>query len=509
MTPDQEFDYFARQTNPDLSRRTFLSWAGRMGLGSAVAATGAATVGGGLLSACSHRGPQVLPPEPPLPDTIKVGVIAPFTGIGAFVGDIVDRSLKAAEQEINSKGGIGGRKVQVILRDTGQDPAKGPSSYDELSKMDGMAGILWCAGLGFDATYAAIRDDKYPIMAVFNDLQTSGKLYPNGDTPGRSVFQFFIPQDLHIDVLAEYAVKDRGYKTASLLNEKLLDTTGGARKSFEASCKKWGLENVGIEDYGVLDVDFGAQLGRLEKKKPHCLFVSGPLSKTTATLVKQLYQRGSDYIDRPAAMSTKRWRPHIFGAPGASGDKSWVELADADQPGAAKVGTLTVWHVGGLVYLPTFSISKWVKQYTGKDVTGGEESPADALATLLYGVKAAGTLDRERLVEAIETMGNIKFSSIEFGFTPDRHLSKTRDDLTLVTMERKRGPEKTDPAYELGQEWTSGAIPFPASPTQLVRPTLAANLRAHPDVMKLIMDGKWGTHCTVDGARLVPDCELH
>ena len=43
----------------------------------------------------------------------------------------------------------------------------------------------------------------------------------------------------------------------------------------------------------------------------------------------------------------------------------------------------------------------------------------------------------------------------------------------------------------------------------MVRPTLAANLRAHPDVMKLIMDGKWGTHCTVDGARLVPDCELH
>ena len=92
----------------------------------------------------------------------------------------------------------------------------------------------------------------------------SARALAHGDTPGRSVFQFFIPQDLHIDVLAEYAVKDRGYKTASLLNEKLLDTTGDARKSFEASCKKWGLENVGIEDYGVLDVDFGAQLGRLE-----------------------------------------------------------------------------------------------------------------------------------------------------------------------------------------------------------------------------------------------------
>ena len=47
-------------------------------------------------------------------------------------------------------------------------------------------------------------------------------------------------------------------------------------------------------------------------------------------------------------------------------------------------------------------------------------------------------------------------------FTKDRHLSKTEDDLIVVTLERKAGPAATDPSYQLGHEWSTPFARFPA-----------------------------------------------
>src|ERR1043165_1219417 len=106
---------------PDLSRRDFVKWAGTVGFvtmstlalsscgsgsdknktGTGTTKQGGFTGGGG--------------------DTPKVGVIAPFSGVGAYVGRIVNNSLDAAVAQINATGGVGGRKVEVIKRDTGTD----------------------------------------------------------------------------------------------------------------------------------------------------------------------------------------------------------------------------------------------------------------------------------------------------------------------------------------------------------------------------------------------------
>ena len=198
----------------------------------------------------------------------------------------------------------------------------------------------------------------------------------------------------------------------------------------------------------------------------------------------------------------------MFGSPGGTGDKSWVALAGD----AAKVGTATAWHVGGLIGLPTFAVGQWMRKYLGKEPTGGEESPADGLATLLHGIRKAGTTDRAKVVSAIETMGRIQFASIEFGFDRNRHLAKTHDDVIVVAMERGSGPARTDPSYELGQEWKAGGAfaHTDAGPVHLVRPTLEANKRAHPDVMAMVLKEGYGTQCTkhADGT-LGKECKIH
>ncbi|MCZ7527907.1 MAG: hypothetical protein M5U14_16920 [Acidimicrobiia bacterium] len=203
-----------------------------------------------------------------------------------------------------------------------------------------------------------------------------------------------------------------------------------------------------------------------------------------------------------------------MGWPGGTGEKKWAELAGD----AAKTGSLTTWHMGGLIGLPTFPIRTWMQDYLGIPATGGEESPANGLWALVEAVRRAGTTDREAVVTALEGL-TTTFAGLEYGFEPDRHLAITEDQLVLITLERHTGPAETDPPYQLGREWEEVWLPaFPdyVGPTHLVRPTLEANRRAFPDTVTEILEGGWGTLCTVDppdatgeDIELTSDCKVH
>ena len=503
MTADQSRDDHEREEELiELSRRRFLKFAGIGGV--------AASLGATLLTACAKGNSSSSSSAANIGVTgqgsIKIGVTAPYSGLAAFAGVIVNNSLNAAVQQLNATGGIGGRKIELLLRDTGIDPQNGPKAYTELSNTPGVVGILWC-GAGLDQALPQIKRDGFPVIAVFADLFSAGHLYPEGQESGRSVFQLIIPGDFATDTLGDYAKNDRGYSSAALLADTTTDPDGLVPKFYKKAMEKWGLTNKGIETFTLTDSDYGPQLQRIKAARPESLWVWG-LTPNTAGIIKQLASLDASYVDTPTARNTAGgWHPHIIGSPGATGDKSWVELAGA----AAKVGTVTAWHVGGLISLPQFAIAGWMKKYLNKQPTGGEESPADGLATLLEGIKKAGSTDRAKIVEGIETMGPIKFASIPFSFSPTRHINKTRDEMIIVTMERGgSGPAKTDPPYQLGKEWKEAFGTTAAGPTHLVRPTLAANKRAHPDVMDVVIKQGYGTQCTkhADGT-LGKECKIH
>lgn len=473
----------------EVSRRQVLRWGMIAGLGAAA--------GGPLLAACSSgssgKGAGAS-------DTIKVGVIAPFSGIGSFVGTITKNSLDAALAQVNSSGGVGGRKVELVLRDAGQELTAGVKAYQEFSGDPHVAGVLWCGGLGFDESRNLIRRDQMPSMAVFDDPASSNDLYPAVDE--RSIFQFGVPERVAMKVLCKYLGTDRGYTHVGLLFDSTISE--GVKTYFTDAAPQFGITPTGIADFSVFASEFGPQLQRLKDAHPQALLVWG-LAANTAGVVKQLDELGAAYVDTPTAKGPV-WHPQIIGAPTGTGDKSFADLAST----SAKVGTLTAWHLGGLVYLPTFAIGQWMKKYQSKTATGGEELPADGLGTLVQAIKTGGSTDHRRMVNTIETMGRFKFASVEFGFTAQNHLARTEDEVIIVALERSSGPAPTDPAYQLGREWKDVFPPGYAGPTQLVRPTLDANRRAHPDVVDQVLREGWGTQCTrhPDGT-LGAECKIH
>jgi ABC-type branched-subunit amino acid transport system substrate-binding protein len=511
----------------DLDRRKFLEWAGKAGalgvgavaLGSFASATGmagsaaAATPGRrSLLDALAATPPGGKRTVTGMPKTVKVGVIAPVTGLGAFIGDVTNRSLKAAQGHIKAAKLFPGINVSYEVVDArAEDLAAGAQkAYNQLVADPSVVGIIWATPFGLSESRATIARDGIPIIAVFDDLWSDGQLYPQ--SPERSIFQMYLPQRKAIEQILKYAKQDRGYTSAGIIYDTVTPPGQSTKEYFTTAAKKYGLTVAGTEEFNFATADYGAQLARLKAAKPQCLLIWG-LAENTAGIVKALDAIGAGYVDAPTAKGAE-WHPQIMGSPGGTGEKKWAALAGD----AAKPGTLTAWYLGGFTGLPTFPIRNWLQQYGGSAATGGEENPANAYWALLESARLAKSIDRAKVVAQLEKLTTV-FAGLQFGFTAKRHLSLTDDQLCLVTLERYSGPVKTDPPYVLGQEWPDvflKADPSYVGPTVLVRPTLKANKKAYPDTVKVMLEQGYGTQCTktpdnVNSAtvKLTKACKVH
>ena len=75
-------------------------------------------------------------------DTIKIGAVLPLTGTAAVYGENAQKGIDLAVKEINAKGGINGKLLQIIYEDDGTEPIKSVTSVKKLTEIDGVKIII-------------------------------------------------------------------------------------------------------------------------------------------------------------------------------------------------------------------------------------------------------------------------------------------------------------------------------------------------------------------------------
>ena len=65
-------------------------------------------------------------------EPIRIGWLAALTGPLSSPSIGFDRGVRWATEEINGKGGVGGRMIEIITRDTQGDPAKAVNATQEV-----------------------------------------------------------------------------------------------------------------------------------------------------------------------------------------------------------------------------------------------------------------------------------------------------------------------------------------------------------------------------------------
>ena len=130
----------------------------------------------------------LIAPRAQAEDTIKIGAVLAVTGPAAFLGAPEAKTLQMLVDETNARGGIKGKKVELIIKDSGASPEKAISFAKQLIEEDkvlaikniaeeGKTLLLSCAAAEVIVQPVARQVFKTPqkdsdaVLMIFNEMK--------------------------------------------------------------------------------------------------------------------------------------------------------------------------------------------------------------------------------------------------------------------------------------------------------------------------------------------------
>ena len=219
-----------------------------------------------------------------LAQDIKIGSVLSVTGPASFLGEPEEKTLKMYVDDINAKGGINGRKLQLVVYDDGGDANKARTFATRLVEEDKVVAMLGGSTTG--TTMA--------MVPVFEEAQI-----PFVSFGGAAVIidpvKKFVFKTPHTDLLACEKIYD-DLKKRSLTKIGLYGGTDGFGKSMMEGCKKvagkYGIEVVGEETYNPTDKDMTPQLTNLKNKPGIQAIVGTGFGASAAVATRGVKQLG-------------------------------------------------------------------------------------------------------------------------------------------------------------------------------------------------------------------------
>ena len=216
-------------------------------------------------------------------ETVKLGLVAAMSGQSAKAGEAIGRGLSLAVDEINAKGGLLGKKVELLVRDDESNPAKGVVAARELVQRVKVATLF--GGLDTPVSLAIVpfvNSAKVPFMGVW----AAGTPITRNGAVENYVFRVSAVDELVDIALVDYALKKYSTKKAGLI---LINNPWGEsnEQGLKAALAAKTIPYVGIEKFETNDVDVVPQLTRLRQAGADVLFLVANVAPS-AQVVKSL-----------------------------------------------------------------------------------------------------------------------------------------------------------------------------------------------------------------------------
>ncbi len=204
-------------------------------------------------------------------DVIRIGVNAEMSGPVATFGASSTNAMKLAVKQINAKGGVNGKKLELVFADNKSEPSEAAAAMTKLLTQDKVVAVL---GPLISSTSLActkiVQDHKIPMLS------------PSATNPNVTVVdgkvQDYVFRSCFIDpfmgsVMANFAAKSLKAKTAAIYTNSSSDFSKGLGKVFEETFVKNGGKIVSRESFLDKDTDFKATLTKIKATNPETIFV--------------------------------------------------------------------------------------------------------------------------------------------------------------------------------------------------------------------------------------------
>ena len=218
----------------------------------------------GLLAGCGEK-------KDSADEKITIAFIGNTTGDYAQYGIPVRNGAKLYIDQLNGKGGINGKQIELLEYDDKGDGVEAVNSF-KLARDKGITAVI---GSVLTGPSISLADATYEInMPQISASATAAGLTVMEDGSVRTnVFRSCFIDPFQGEKMADYAYNKLGAKTAAILYESGSDYSEGLKDAFVAKAGALGLEVVATEAFATGDKDFNAQMTKIAGTNPDVVFM--------------------------------------------------------------------------------------------------------------------------------------------------------------------------------------------------------------------------------------------
>lgn len=357
-------------------------------------------------------------------DALKIGLVEPLTGPFTVSGSATAFAVQTEVDRINAEGGLLGRKLVVLLRDSASDPSKALNVTNELLFNDG-ADVMMGPGSSGEA---------FPIMDLVAHANkvfiTPTQADPLID-PAKRPYTF-----RGMPTLEQVAARTVAFTSDTLGKKKVAifaDSTGYGTviaDHLKTEYAKAGIKPVSVTLINVNQADVTLQVNKAKDAGADVIEV---WTNATGLMARILNTRGEMGWDVPVVGHSNLFGKEVRGL--------------VDKPDYLK-------NVYGITYASTIyddagKLPPLADQFVtiaGPHLQQYSNAPlfiplTGAAMVQIYaaGVKQANSFDAAKVTQALNTMGPIKTAFGTFTYSPTDHTGFALDSMDFVAAGSDEG----------------------------------------------------------------------
>jgi branched-chain amino acid transport system substrate-binding protein len=218
-------------------------------------------------------------------NTFKIGVVTSLTGPAAAFGQAHKNGYTVALDELNAKGGLLGKKIELVYYDDQSKPDQAVQGVTRLVDQDHVPVILGAyTSENTRAIVPAVTQKQVPLVvptATADNVMETGSPW---------VFRVCAGSGAYARTTADFLKNNGDPKTLAIVYE---NTNFGqsAGKAMHDEAQRAGLNVVDEEAYQASSPDYKALLQRVKAKNPDAVYFASYLLDAT-TLMRQAAEVG-------------------------------------------------------------------------------------------------------------------------------------------------------------------------------------------------------------------------
>jgi len=349
-------------------------------------------------------------------DTIKIGAILAVTGPASFLGAPEAKTLEMMVEEINKKGGIKGKQIELIIKDSGANPEKALSFAKQLIEEDKVLAIIGPSTTGETMKIKSVAEEAKAILLSC----AAAEVIVNPVAK----YVFKTPQmDKYAVIKIFEQMKKMNLSKAGVLSSNTGFGKAG-KEQIEKLAAEYGIQIVASEVYDKAATDLTAEVTKVKAAGADAI-INWSIEPAQAIVIKNARQ-----LDFKGPI----FQSHGFG------NIKYVEAA-----GEAAEGV--IFPAGRLLIADSLPknnpqkavLTKYKKDYESKfkeDVSTFGGHAYDAMLILTKAIEKAGSTDKEAVRDAIENLKGVVGTAGIFNFSAQDHNGLDINAFEMLTVKK-------------------------------------------------------------------------